>query len=277
MKRAKRWLAISLLLSGCASPPHRQTAINGIHLETIGRGEPLLFLHGGFLDSRIWEPQEGALGQHFSLILFDRLGAGESQALTRPYSPVESIKELLDAQGIDRVTLVGQSMGARIAIEFALEHPERVKALILASPGLNGFTFSKEHDRRLSLLFKEKTAEKMLERWLADPYMSPAMHNPEITKRVRDISAHNIKRHFENDSFPLLWPKTTAASRLSKVRARTLILVGTKDVPEILSIAELLKSKIPHAKKISIEGSGHLINMERPEVFNRLVIAFLKS
>jgi pimeloyl-ACP methyl ester carboxylesterase len=248
-----------------------------LYYETCGAGEPVVLIHGGQLDRRMWDEQFRLFARRFRVIRYDVRGYGKSELPTKPYSDVKDLLALLDALHVEKAHLVGLSLGGRIAIDFTLEHPRRVKSLVLAGPGLTGFDWSAEGERRawgILEAFRDEGAAKGVELWLKDPYMAPAMENPALAPRLRQLAADNARCWLVN---PLLGKRVTppAARRLGEIRVPTLVLIGSRDVPDIQAIGRLLEKNVPHARKVIVHGAGHMVNMEKPEEFNRVVIDFL--
>ena len=116
-----------------------EVELNGarIHYRRSGAGYPVVFLHAGVADSRMWEPQAAGLGKHFDVITPDMRGYGESELPATSWSPTADVLALMDALHIREAPhLVGCSIGGGIAIDFALEHPERVSKLVLVGAGV---------------------------------------------------------------------------------------------------------------------------------------------
>lgn len=142
-------LLLAASLAGCASQAgpaadpgpaslavdSGQVAVDGgsLHFEAVGRGEPVVLLHGGGVDLRMWEPQVGPLATGFRVIRYDARGHGRSTAPMGPFSQEEDLRRVLDHLGVQRANLVGLSMGAGAALDFASAHPERVSRLVLVS------------------------------------------------------------------------------------------------------------------------------------------------
>ncbi len=106
--------------------------------ERAGAGEPLIFLHAGVADRRMWGPQIAVFSETRQVIAYDRRGFGETVAEDEAFSEVGDLEALLDHFGLDRVSLVGCSQGGRIAIDFALANRQRVTALALLAPAISG-------------------------------------------------------------------------------------------------------------------------------------------
>jgi pimeloyl-ACP methyl ester carboxylesterase len=180
---------------------------------------------------------------------------------------------------VPKAHLVGLSLGGRIAIDFALEYPDRVASLTAVGPGLSGFAWSLDgRDRQIAILraLQDYDAARAVELWLKDPIMAPAMENPMVAERVRKLARENARCWLIN---PLLGRGIDPPSvgRLGAIKVPTLVIVGDRDVPDIQAIVKTLEEKIPHARKVIVRGAGHMVNMEKPEEFNAAVLEFLKQ
>jgi 3-oxoadipate enol-lactonase len=251
--------------------------VNGgkIYYETSGAGPAVVLIHGGQLDSRMWDEQFVLFAAHYRVIRYDVRGFGKSPAPTKAYADEEDLFDLLHFLKVDKATIVGLSLGGRIAIDFALAHPEKVRAIIPVAPGLSGFSFSPDTDFWASLEAAQAgDGEKVADLWLKSGYMAPAMGNPKIAPRIRQLSVENAHQFMDNFLFARRL-KPPAIERLPQIHAPTLVIVGNRDVNDIHEIAGLLYARIPGAKEIVIAGAGHMVNMEKPEEFNRVVLEFL--
>jgi len=106
-----------------------------IYYEVKGKGFPLVFVHGGNMDNRIWDDQVNIFAKRNLVIRYDIRGFGKSDRPKQPYSHVEDLFSLLNHLHVNKAVLVGLSLGSRIIIDFCLIHPEIVEALICAGPG----------------------------------------------------------------------------------------------------------------------------------------------
>jgi pimeloyl-ACP methyl ester carboxylesterase len=109
-----------------------------IYYEVIGDGQPLVLLHTGLTTSQMWDAQWETFAEHFRVIRYDFRGFGWSRMPPGPFSPREDLYQLLRFLGIERASLVGASMDGQVAIDFTLEHPEMVAALIPVGAGVSG-------------------------------------------------------------------------------------------------------------------------------------------
>jgi pimeloyl-ACP methyl ester carboxylesterase len=250
-----------------------------LYYETAGQGPALVLIHGGNLDHRMWEWQLQPFAKSFQVICYDVRTYGRSDFPTRPYSDTNDLKSLLEFLGVKKAHLVGLSLGGRIAIDFAIEHPEMVSSIVAVGPGLGGFQWDRQGEKEFAAALRaaqDGNDERVAELWLQSGYMKPAMEHPELVARLRQWSKENYRNWLGN---PLL-AKTLdppAIKRLGEIKAPTLVIVGSRDVPDIQKIVKTVTASVPNAKKVVIEGAGHMVNMEKPEEFNRIVLDFLRS
>lgn len=106
--------------------------------ETAGEGQPLVLIHAGIADRRMWETQVEPFATHFQVVRYDMRGFGQSSVATGRYAHYQDLADLLDHLGIAQAVLVGYSKGGAVAIDFALAYPERVKALVLVASAVHG-------------------------------------------------------------------------------------------------------------------------------------------
>lgn len=255
--------------------------INGarIHYQREGAGIPVILLHAGVADHRMWEPQIRELSKQFDVVAPDMRGFGRSALPPQPWSPEEDVRGLIDELHLKPGHVVGCSIGGGLAIDFALAHPERISKLVLVGPGVNGIEFGPKYPE---LFAEAEAAEKagdhraMVEAdarlWLDGP------------RRPRGFVKDPIRKLFfeMDDNFESDWEKAPiehaggpAAERLHEITAPTLIVVGDEDAPPIFDAVELLMEKVPHGRKAVIHDAAHLPNLEHPEEFNRIVLEFL--
>ena len=109
-----------------------------LYYEILGEGEPLVLLHAGIADRRMWDEQFGAFAERYRVVRYDRRGFGRSALVEDPYSHHDDLRGLLDHLGIERASFVGCSMGGGAVIDFALSNPERARALVLVGSAVSG-------------------------------------------------------------------------------------------------------------------------------------------
>ena len=248
-----------------------------LYYEVSGNGHPVVFIHGGQLDRRMWDDQVQFFSSKFKVVRYDVRGFGNSPASTQTYSDHEDLQALLKHLKIDKTYLVGLSLGGRIAIDFAAAYPDMVDAMVLAGPGLSGFQFSPEPNE-IAILKAAQNGEwdKATDLWLQSGYMAPAMKNQQIAPRIRQLARDNAYQELEN---PLLNKDlfSSVVEQLPQIKINTLIIVGSLDVPDIHKIAGLLRARMPFSRDAVIQGAGHMLNLERPQEFNSLVLDVLEK
>lgn len=257
--------------------------VNGARIayDVAGSGPPVLLLHAGLGDRRMWDAQVPAFAEHFTVIRFDARGFGETRKPDAPYAPYADAIGLLDHLGISRAHLVGVSMGSQTAIEAAIAAPERVLALVAvaARTGTPVSPALRSGWEKVDELYETGdiagAVEYELRMWVDGPDRGPDAVDPEMRERVREMNAALFTRDDEaGEDIPLDPP---AAERLGEISAPTLIVYGDRDVMDVRQAAEPLASAIPGARLAVIPDAAHLPQMERPELFNEIVLEFLRE
>ena len=256
-----------------------------IFYEMAGEGDVLLISHAGFVDSRMWDQQFEVFSRNYRVIRFDMPGFGRSDATQGPLSRREILFELMQQLFIDKAILVGCSLGGEICLDFILEHPEMVQALVLVSTVPGGFPFQGEPPQQLLEMIAamqqgdiEQGAELQAQLWIDGPFRGSGQvdhHQREIAKEMSRISLAN-QTWLKTDSHPLDPLDPPAFERIKEIHSPVLIIAGELDNPEILRSAEWMKNQIPRARKVILPDCAHLPNMEKPVEFNQAVLEFLK-
>lgn len=249
-----------------------------------GDGRPVLLIHEGIADRRMWEPQLGPfVAAGLRVIRCDLRGFGDTPEASDAFSHVEDVAELLDHLGLERVALVAGSLGARVALEYTLTHPQQVDALVLMGPGMRGLQPTPE----LEQAWEEEEAlveagdvdgavEVNLRTWVDGPSRAADEVDPEVRELVRQMQrrAFDVQLAVQDAGAEAPF-EPPASARLGEVSCPTLVVVGDLDQPSILAVGDQLAAGIPGARKEVIRGTAHMPSLERPEEFNRLVLEFL--
>ncbi|MFL6201783.1 MAG: alpha/beta hydrolase [Thermoanaerobaculia bacterium] len=264
-----------------ASPLHAEfvdVAGGKLWYEVQGEGPPLVLLHDGLVPGGTWDGQLPAFARLFRTVRYDRRGYGRSETPNAAFSDVDDLHALLEFLKIDRAVLVGCSNGSKLAVDYALAHPERVGSLVLAGPVVSGLPYS-EHFQRRGLenyrpMFREKNAVKLIEAWVQDRYILDAA-STRARERLRELLMGSpnplVNRGIESSA-----PQHPALGRLSEIKVPTLILAGASDMPDVHAHAGALEAGIQGSQRVVISGAGHLIHLEKPELFNETVLTFLR-
>ena len=257
--------------------PSGVASVNGTHLayEVAGDGPPLVLLHGFSLDRRMWAAQVEAFAARCLVVRYDLRGFGASgPATTEPYSNVDDLAALLDHLGIERAHIVGQSMGGKTCLGYALRHPERVSALVMDSTML---------PLRLPE-FGDYQAESARRRQaLAEQGITPACgetmarEQPALHFLYTSLSALNSQWHAGN------WPAGSERvpwvghAELRGFAVPTLFAFGEQDVIMPPRVLELAAAAVPGARVARFPRSGHSVYFERADDWNRTVDGFLRE
>jgi 3-oxoadipate enol-lactonase len=241
---------------------------------------PLVLLHEAIGDARMWEVND--FGDRHVLAP-DLRGFGSWPYGSGPFSRIDDVVELLDAEGIEQATLVGASLGGRVALEVTLEHPERVAGLVLAAPGLRGWDWSEQfrsYGEQEEALFEagdvDGVVELNLRMWVDGPMRGPDDVDPEVRGRVAEMQRLAVEHDLAApDAGPERAVEPPALERLAEVGVPTLVVLGRLDVPDIHEVGRTLAAGIPGARLEWIEGAAHALNMEKPAEFDRIVVEFL--
>jgi 3-oxoadipate enol-lactonase len=237
-----------------------------------GRGPLLVFLHGIGGNRNHWQHQIAFFSRHgFRAAAWDARGYGDSEdyeGALRFDDFTADLERVLDSLGEERAHVVGLSMGGRIARNFALKHPQRVRTLTLAntSPGFDAL--SPEEVLKFVEERRQRSAEST--RRLLGSRARPGAHEELLA------SFHAL----HNDSYLKTLEASVAQDRgapLEKLAVPTLVITGDEDRVYPLGLTQRMAQRIPGARLVVLEGCGHLSNLEQPEQFNEALLAFFNA
>ena len=254
--------------------------------ESAGEGPDVVFLHPGLWDGRVWDEQFGVFSRTHRVLRYDLRGYGRSSRPEpgKPYSHVEDLSAVMDAVGVERAALVGNSKGGGVAIDFELSHPDRVTALVLAAPGLSGFEGTPQEEAEWGSAFEDverqiedamsagelERAEDLRLRWL----WAPLGTDDPAGARIRQIAFDNLHELTMDESGETVIDPP-AAERLEEIGVPTLVLPADHDPPWHERICVVLAEGISGARLARIPETDHVIPLRRPDEFNRVVLEFL--
>lgn len=250
-----------------------------IYYETMGEGVPVVFLHGGFGDRRMWNDQFAEFAKNYFVVRYDERGFGKSAKPTDKYSPVSDLEMLLDHLKIDKAHLIGNSLGGYLAIDFAIQKPSRVRSITIVAAGPSGVEPSKEDTERMMAVFKAAKDEglnKATTMWIQNPMIAVTSSLPKTAPLLQTMIEDNASI-FEMRFWPFEQTDPPAVKRLNEIKVPALIVIGDKDSPGVQSAAEAAATGIAGAKKVIMKDADHLPQMDNPEEFNRIVKEFLST
>lgn len=270
---------------------------NGARLHVVDEGDPadpaILLVHAGIAELRAWDecaPPLAAAG--YRVIRFDQRGYGRTVTEDVAYTGHEDVIAVLDALGVGKAALVGNSMGGSISFDTAIAFPDRVAAVIGVCAGLGGFEApSTDEEERLFLEMEaveaaweaasgaERTAhlEHLLDletRFWVD---GPGQPTDRVPPQLRDDltswnRAHAADDRVQGDRSPL---EPRAATRLEELRCPVLAIAGDLDVSDVAATADFLAANAPNARAVHLPGVAHMVGMEAPDALVDLVVDFL--
>ena len=282
-------ISIIFLCSSCTKLTKRGLFVSvddyKIYVEETGKGDPIILLHGGLLDHRMWRKQVDDLSKSFRVITVDMPGHGQTINGDSTIMFNRVLLKIIDTLKIDKASLIGLSLGGVAATDFAISHPDKCDKVILAAPGLVGWDFKQDsvlarqdEDRSKAFATKDTLGfvESFVQSWTDGPQRSPDQVNSEVRDSVKHWVYENIKRH-QFRHWPGFTENPPASEVLDSIKSPVLIIVGNIDMKDIVMITSLMESKFPDVRKITFDRVAHMVNLENPIQFNEEVKNFLIS
>jgi pimeloyl-ACP methyl ester carboxylesterase len=247
------------------------------------RDETILMIHAGICDHRMWQPQVSHFAKRYRVVTLDMRGFGQSKMVEGEFSFYEDILALLDTLKIEQAWLMGCSLGGKAAINLTLTKPERVQGLILVCPAFGGYQYEGENhpleaaiDTAYNNGDMELVSELEVQFWVDGE-----------GRKADEVDAAVRKLVWEMNLIPLkvdeaLWEQEVnleppASERLQEIDKPTLIIIGDLDIASSKERADILEKGIADAKKITMNRTAHVPNMEFPEQFNQIVDEYLRG
>ncbi|GGL04174.1 hydrolase [Sphaerisporangium melleum] len=257
--------------------------MNGLFWRDTGTGRPLVLLHGGFLDHGMWDDQIPVLAARHRVIAPDARGHGRSANATEPFRFTDDLAALLRHLDTGPATLVGVSMGAGIAVDTAIEHPELVGSVVVSGAGTSEPYFTDPWTTRAMAAWYSAMAagdlNASIEGFLAfaaGPHRTLGDLDPDVVDRLRRMARATMSKHTRGEA-DLLVPVRDTWKRAAEIGVPVLAVNGTADSPDHLGMAERLVRTVSDGRAVSIDGTAHYPNMERPEEFNKILADFLRT
>jgi pimeloyl-ACP methyl ester carboxylesterase len=257
--------------------------MNDLFWTDTGTGRPLVLLHGGFVDHGMWDDQITAFSGRYRVIAPDARGHGRSGIATEPFRHTDDLAALLRHLGTGPATLVGLSMGASIAVDTALEHPELVGALIVSGAGTSEPYFSDPWTTQALSRWTAAMAAGDLEasvegflQFVAGPHRTLDEVALGVVHRLRQMAKGTMSKHTLGEPDWLVPVRDTWA-RAAGIDVPVLAINGSIDSPDNVGMAERLVGTVKNGRATSVDGTAHYPNMERPDVFNEILEDFLHT
>ena len=257
-----------------------------IAVGSLGKGPPVVLLHAGVADRRMWRNELEALAEAgFHAHAYDRRGFGDTLHVDGTWSHLGDLEAVLDAVAQRRpAILVGCSQGGRIAIDAALARPERIAALVLVAPAISGApgddvlppAIQAWVDRlERAEAANDVDAINLLEAhaWLDGPLAPEGrVRGPvrELFLAMNEIALRAEERGVREEP-------PAAYGRVHEIRCPALVAWGDLDFPSVVAQCEHLATTLERARRHVFTGAAHLPNLEQPAVFGRLLVEFCRS
>jgi pimeloyl-ACP methyl ester carboxylesterase len=258
-----------------------------LYYERQGRGAPVVLIHSGFLDRRMWDPQFASFPAQFATVRYDLRGHGNSTKPSTPYVDAEDLATVLDHLHLADAFLLGDSNGARVAAGLAAGAPDRVRGLVLVGGVPGDLDPTPEEESRFMDTFDERdgkvlelatagrvddAVEAMLDAW------APAVL-PATREYLRTIARENFDQMTATilGTSPARKPPYPVAERLRHGVVPMLLLCGAQDHPSLSMMMGRFAHQLPHARYVEIAGADHTANLSATAEFDRLVSEFLQA
>ena len=250
------------------------------HLSYVvdGDGPPVVLVHAGVADHHRWDAVAPALAARHTVVRYDLRGFGESAPPTGPFDETDDLLRLLDHLGLERVRLVGASWGGRVAVEFALAHPDRVHCLALLAPPWPGYEWSAElvaYDEAETAALAggdvDAAVRVSLDMWLR----GPARGWQDVPAGLADGLRGPLRTSLVNQEVVDRHSRGTTAGDITAVSVPTLVGIGGLDTADFRDIARRYAAGIPDAALVEFAAAGHLVALDAPAELTAALGPFL--
>jgi pimeloyl-ACP methyl ester carboxylesterase len=253
-----------------------------IHYLEAGSGDPVILLHGTGGEGARWMPTIKGLASNFRIISLDQIGFGHSdKPLTTYHSGVFAgfLARFMKTIGVPRATIIGQSMGAGVALCLAVHNPEMVERLVLVNGGSYRAASDPPpappnwHDRQIANSGTlEESREYLRKLYYDHSFVTEELVEQNLILRLR--SAYTIESMQTANARGL---GALTEEEVRGIKAPTLLVWGTNDRLSPVANADKLNAAIENSRKVLIDRAGHYPFLEQAEKFNRIVLEFLNA
>lgn len=256
-----------------------------MYYERQGKGPALLLLHAGLQNHTMWQPQVAALSKQYDVMTIDLPYHGQTTGNDTTILVQDVIRIVLDSLHIQKTSIAGLSMGSNAVQDFIIAYPQRMNKAILISAGINGYDRKYPIDSAsMQWYFKfgaalEKgdtvtAAREFTKAWAEGIYRSGDSLQQPVSKYVLTTTLATLRQH-KAAGWPRLLETPPAMERIPTIQVPVLIINGDKDLPYVVTVCNYLEKTIPGAKHVVMKDVAHMLNMEKPEELNGLMVEFL--
>ena len=251
-----------------------------LHTVVDGDGPPVVLLHAGIADLRAWDAMVPPLvDAGFRVIRFDMRGLGSSQTDDVEFARYRDALAVMDALGVGRAPLVGNSIGGMTALDMALESPERVVALVLVASGIGGFDGGDTADELAvgaAMEAADESADADLLNELEIQFWVDGVGQPttRVDPAIRQLMLAMNRPSCDPDHIggrPIAL-EPPANERLGTLTVPTLAIAGALDASSQRATLDRIAASVPGARTVTLPGVAHMIGMEQPEILAALVL-----
>ena len=247
-----------------------------------GSGSAVVLIHAGIADARMWDPQWDTLVSLHRTARYDTRGFNRTRTEAVPFSNRADVIAVMDAAGIERAVVVGCSRGGAIALDTALEYPDRVSGLVWVCGGVSGAEVDDLPEataafERQEGLYESKDWDAMadldVEIWIDGIGQRTGRADASVRALVKQMCLDSYTKELEEGEPIVLDPP--AVGRLGDLRIPVLAIVGLLDLPSTAAMASVLVDGAPYARRIDLPDVAHLPSLERPTWFTGTLRSFL--
>lgn len=249
----------------------------------IGQGLPVVFLHAGVCDHRMWHDQMRMAAENgWHAIAYDRRGYGDAESVDEPFSHLDDLEAILEAFDIHAAVFVGCSMGGGLAVDFALRHPGRTIGLVLIGTSITGAPWTATAEERAIEMAEEDAWERgdldLLNKVQAHEWLDgPRAQSGRVGGAARALFLDMNAKALAKPPLTLEEARPDAWDRVDAVSAPTMLIVGDEDFSALIDRHDHLSETMPNSFAAVLEGAAHIPSIERPELVSRMLEEFLDA
>lgn len=253
-----------------------------IFYREAGKGKPVVFIHAGVADSRMWLPQLEAVPDGYRYVAHDERGFGSTELGDTRFSSHQDVLTVMDLLDIEKAVVVGCSMGGGVALDVTIVAPERVSGLVLVGANSPGFEVDPYEPPEWPEAVKAfeagdlgRVARLDAGMWLAGFGRELEVIDPALAETFIEMDLTALRNEAKRDELRTPGPDRVAG--IEKVRQPALVVVGEYDLPDIRQAADHLASRLSDRPAVVVRDAAHLAGLEQPDAFNGALVDFLET
>lgn len=266
---------------GAPAPSAAGATAQGTAYTRFGRGRPVVLIHGVGMNQAVWMPQIKPLARHHEVITYDMLGHGASPLPPEPTTLAayaDQLRDLLDALDLESAVVVGHSMGALVAMDFAVRHAERCRALV----AMNAVYCRSAQEREAVLqraaavrdVGSAANVAETLKRWFGTPVPAAQQAVAELSQRML-TAVHPVGYARTYGVFAMA--DAEHAQSLSRLRLPSLFLTGDLDPNSTPAMSRLMAAQVPGAQVVVLDKARHMMSLTDPDRVGEVLSQFLEG